>query len=75
MENLKVTLKCVIHENFASRSAHISLQKGILVNKRLRGLSPSCAFAVFALPFRKILAVMAMGVARQSEGERLKFET
>ena len=34
----------------------------------------SCAFAVFAFPFREICAVMAMGVARQREGERLKFE-
>ena len=41
---------------------------------RLRGLSPSCAFEVFALPFREISAVMAMGVARQKEGARLKFE-
>ena len=46
-----------------------------MLSVRLRGLSPSCAFDVLALPFRKILAVMAMGVARQSEGERLKFES
>ena len=44
------------------------------VKKRLRGLSPSCAFAVFALPFRDIYAVMMMVEARQSEGALLKFE-
>ena len=44
------------------------------IAKRLRGLSPSCAFDVFALPFRDIYAVMMMREARQSEGEWLKFE-
>ena len=35
------------------------------------GLSPSCAFAVFARPFREIYAAMAMAETRQSEGALL----
>ena len=38
------------------------------------GLSPYGHFAAFSQPFCKIQAVMAMGVARQREGEWLSFE-
>ena len=37
------------------------------------GLSPLSAFDALWLSFSKIYAVMAMGSARQGEGERLKF--
>ena len=35
---------------------------------RRRSLSPSCAFAVFALPFREMHAVMAMGWRGRGKG-------